>query len=123
MDSSCLFLDGRGGEAPAFVRDELYEARKTPGAGVAAFATASIPCGTRIFCEDALIVVPDKARQLELFRIVSALSEKKQAKFWDLAADSKPSKDVDWINDLRRSCEGERVFSAATMFSANITTC
>lgn len=98
-------LDGRSGEAPTFVRDDLYEVRKTPGAGIATFATSFISCGTRLFCEEALIVAPDEAQQLELFGIVSALPEIKQAQFWALAADSKPSKDVGWINDLRQSCK------------------
>ncbi|KAI1842166.1 hypothetical protein JX266_011699 [Neoarthrinium moseri] len=94
-------------EVATKIRTELYEERETPGAGIAAFAKAFIPSGTRIFCEEALIVVRDEARQPEVYKAVNSLPKDKQAAYWELAASSKPTKDVDWINQLRSSYDGE----------------
>lgn len=97
---------GRGGEAPTFVRDDLYEERDTGGAGIAVFATAPIESGTRLFCEEPLIAVPGEATQLDVFRAVAALPAGRRRAYGELAACSKPSKDLDWITELRRSSEG-----------------
>ncbi|KAK6074443.1 set domain-containing protein 5 [Seiridium cupressi] len=106
-DLSRLSLNGRSGEAPAFVRDDLYEERHTGEAGIAIFATAFIPSGTRLFCEEALIVIHNEANQTEVFQTVTSLSEKEQRLYWELAASLKPSKDVAWIDGLRQWCEGK----------------
>lgn len=98
---------GRGNEVPTFVRDDLYEERDTGGAGIAVFATAPIESGTRLFCEEPLIAVPGEATQLEVFRAVAALPAGRRRAYGELAACSKPSKDLDWITELRRSSEGE----------------
>ncbi|KAH6661182.1 hypothetical protein BKA67DRAFT_654314 [Truncatella angustata] len=94
-------------DSPTFIRSELYEERETAGAGIAVFATAFIPAGTRIFCEEELIQVSDEFEQPEIYDTVTSLSEEKQAAYFGLAASSKSMKDVGWINDLRKSCEGE----------------
>ncbi|KAK6193702.1 putative RNA helicase, partial [Pestalotiopsis sp. IQ-011] len=100
-------LEGRSGEAPTFVRDDLYEERDTGGAGIAVFATEPIESGTRLFCEEPLIAVPGEATQLDVFRAVAALPVGRRRAYGELAACSKPSKDLDWITELRRSSEGE----------------
>jgi hypothetical protein len=105
-DPSGLGLCNGLGEAPVFIRDDVYEERQTAGSGIALFATAPIASGTRLFCEAPAMVLSDEARQPEVFQAVMALSERDQLAFWKLAASSKPSRDVVWIDDLRRSCRG-----------------
>ncbi|EPS40040.1 hypothetical protein H072_6181 [Dactylellina haptotyla CBS 200.50] len=109
-DISPLTLKDTSGEAEAeggpetFVRTDLYEERQTPESGIGAFATSLISSGTRIFCEESIVMLPDYAGQLELHRMVKALPDDKQKMFWNLAASSKPGKAVAWIDLLRASC-------------------
>ncbi|KAK6338123.1 hypothetical protein TWF696_001594 [Orbilia brochopaga] len=91
----------------SYARRDLYEERQTVDAGIGAFATVAIPAGTRIFCEDSLVMMPEEATHLDLYRAVSALSDDKQAVFWNLAASAKPGKNVAWINALRACCDDE----------------
>ncbi|KAI0126830.1 hypothetical protein BJ170DRAFT_420717 [Xylariales sp. AK1849] len=103
--------DGKS-EDTKCTRTDLYHERQTLSAGIAAFATKDIPSGTRLFCEEALLVVLDATRQLELFDAVMALSKEKQIEFWALAASSKPSKDLAWIDELRSSSHESTTFDA-----------
>ncbi|KAK6540512.1 hypothetical protein TWF694_009303 [Orbilia ellipsospora] len=93
------------GEADSFVRRDLYEERQTLESGIGVFATVVIPSGTRIFCEESVVMLPDAAGQLELYQAVKALSGGKSQMYWNLAGSTKPSKDVGWIDTLRSSCE------------------
>lgn len=91
------------------VRSDLYEERTTPSSGIGAFATSFIPSGTRIFCESPLILLPDDAGHVDLYKLVTWLPESKQADFWSLAA-SKPNKEVSHIESLRKSYAGNFPF-------------
>ncbi|ETS83682.1 hypothetical protein PFICI_05558 [Pestalotiopsis fici W106-1] len=104
--------EDRGAAVPTFVRDDLYEERDTGGAGIAVFATSCIASGTRLFCEQPLIAVPGEATQLGVFRAVAALPGPDQQAYWELAACSKPSKDLEWITELRQSSGEDESFNA-----------
>ena len=84
----------------------LYEERKTPHAGIGMFAKGTIPPGTRIICEEALISLPDEADILELYQVINALPADKQTSFWELSG-HKHKHDVDWIATLRSSYDGQ----------------
>ncbi|EWC47870.1 hypothetical protein DRE_02752 [Drechslerella stenobrocha 248] len=91
----------------SYARHDLYEERETPLAGIGAFATVAIPSGTRIFCEESFVMLPETAAHLDLHRAVAALPDDKRAEFWALAASSKPSKDVAWVATLRACCDDD----------------
>ena len=88
------------------VRTDLYEERTTPGSGIGAFATGFIASGTRIFCEEALVLLPDDADHVHLYKAVKPFTEEKATAFWRLAAASKPSKDTSHIDSIRDSYGG-----------------
>ncbi|KAF3938630.1 hypothetical protein ABW19_dt0203004 [Dactylella cylindrospora] len=89
----------------SYARRDLYEERQTLEAGIGAFATTRIPSGTRLFCEEPLVILPDEAGHLDLHGAVKALPGDKQTLYWNLAASSKPSKNVAWIDALRAASE------------------
>ncbi|KAK6511136.1 hypothetical protein TWF481_000058 [Arthrobotrys musiformis] len=90
---------------PSYTRRDLYEERQTPEAGIGAFATKDIPSGTRIFCEEGILMLPDEAGQVELYNAVKALDGAREKMFWELAASTKPSKNVEWIDEVRQICD------------------
>ncbi|KAK6331603.1 hypothetical protein TWF718_002152 [Orbilia javanica] len=89
----------------SYARRDLYEERQTPESGVGAFATTKIPSGTRIFCEESIVMLPDEADHVELYNMVKELAGEKRKMYWDLAASTKAGKDVRWIDKLRDSCD------------------
>ncbi|KAK6345843.1 hypothetical protein TWF730_010186 [Orbilia blumenaviensis] len=89
----------------SYSRRDLYEERQTPESGIGAFATALIPLGTRLFCEESIILLPDDAGHVELYAAVKKLGKEEQELFWGLAASTKAGKDVEWIDILRRECD------------------
>ncbi|KAJ6258806.1 hypothetical protein Dda_6860 [Drechslerella dactyloides] len=105
----------------SYARRDLYEERQTVEAGVGAFATAAIPSGTRIFCEESLVMMTEDATQIELYRAVASLEEGSRAAYWSLAASAKPGKDVSWIDALRQCCE--RDGESADSFNALVEAC
>ncbi|RVD84859.1 uncharacterized protein DFL_003196 [Arthrobotrys flagrans] len=108
VDISTLTLNDVPLKSPtpgSYTRRDLYEERQTPEAGIGAFATTTIPSGTRIFCEESLIMLPDEAGHVEVYNAVKALEPKKQEMYWALAASTKASRDVGWIEKLRGACD------------------
>ncbi|KAH8896773.1 SET domain-containing protein [Thozetella sp. PMI_491] len=83
------------------VRTDLYEEKRTPQSGIGAFATTFIPAGTRIFCEEPLLMLPNEAYHLSLYKAVKDLPENEEASFWALAASINPGSDISHIADLR----------------------
>ncbi|KAK6506517.1 hypothetical protein TWF506_011423 [Arthrobotrys conoides] len=88
-----------------YTRRDLYEERQTPEAGIGAFAATSIPSGTRIFCEESIVMLPDEAGHVDVYNAVKSLGEEKQVMYWALAASTKASRDVAWIDRLRGGCD------------------
>ncbi|KAF3912350.1 hypothetical protein AA313_de0206657 [Arthrobotrys entomopaga] len=100
--------DEKNNQSPgpdSYVRRDLYEERQTLENGIGVFATVVIPSGTRIFCEESIVMLPDAAGHLELYQAVKALLENKRKMYWNLVGSTKPSKDVGWIDTLRSSCD------------------
>ncbi len=87
-------------------RTDLYDERRTVYSGIGAFATNFIPSGTRLFCEEALFLLPNEADQVELYKIVKALPEKQQDAFWGLAASPIPKGETSHIESIRKSYQG-----------------
>ncbi|KAF3277924.1 hypothetical protein TWF970_004802 [Orbilia oligospora] len=87
----------------SYTRRDLYEERQTPEAGIGAFAITNIPSGTRIFCEESVVMLPDEADQVEVYNAVKSLGEEKQGMYWALAASTKASRDIGWIDRLRNA--------------------
>ncbi|KAF3084964.1 hypothetical protein TWF102_011745 [Orbilia oligospora] len=90
----------------SYTRRDLYEERQTPEAGIGAFATTNIPSGTRIFCEESIVMLPDEADQVEVYNAVKSLGEEKRGTYWALAASTKASRDIGWIDRLRDASDG-----------------
>lgn len=70
------------------------------------FATTLIPSGTRIICEEETVVLPDGADYPDLYKLVDALPEHRQAPFWALAAYNRKH-EVDWIPAVRAEYKGK----------------
>lgn len=87
------------------VSSNLYEARQTPHAGIGLFATTNIPAGTRIFCEEALVALPDEKDITDLYRALEALPADKQAAF-DSLVGHKHKHDTDFIATVRNGYKG-----------------
>jgi len=78
-----------------------YEARQVTGKGVGVFALERIVAGTRVLCEKPLLVLPEDAGILELYRAINTLGDKGIAQFWALSASAEPCTDDDWIEKLQ----------------------
>ncbi|KAF3915226.1 hypothetical protein ABW20_dc0108873 [Dactylellina cionopaga] len=109
VDLSSLGLSDVPADNPtSYARRDLYELRQTLESGIGTFATAVIPSGTRIICEERLLMLPDNAGHIDLHRVVKALPEDRQALYWDLAASSKPSTSSGWM-DMLRACTDDDI--------------
>jgi len=88
-------------KAVATLPKSSYEARQVTGKSVGVFALKKIVARTRVLCEKPLLVLPEDAGTLELYRAINTLGDNGISQFWALSASAEPCADDDWIEELQ----------------------